>query len=380
MKICIITDTFCDVNGVSRFISDILKQSLEHEKNIYVITSTAKDYCEDLNHLYNLKPIVRMKMPFYKELDLVLPSYKKIRHLVDEINPDIIHISTPGLVGYYGLKIAKKRDIPVVGIYHTDFPKYVYKNTKSNMLKNIATKFMQSFYKDFSLVITRSKEYISTMHDDLKLSPSKVQFLKHGTNTEKFNPKFQDENIWTNYKIDHNHIKFLYVGRITKEKNIEFLFDVWEKVYSKNKNISLSLVGSGDIKKYKKRCKDLNIYFLGHKEKEELSSIYASSDYFIFPSTTDTLGQVVMEALASATPAIVSDVGGPQVIINGCDKKVGYVLEHDNIEVWSKKLEELINSNNLEKLSSNAREYMQEHSIDKSYEDYITLHQSILNI
>lgn len=380
MKICIITDTFCDVNGVSRFISDILKQSLDNEKNIYVITSTAKSYCEELDNLHNIKPIVKVKMPFYKELDLVWPSYKKISQLVDRINPDIIHISTPGLVGLYGLKTAQKRKIPIVGIYHTDFPMYVYKNTQSKMMKNISIKFMRYFYKNFSLVITRSKEYVPTMHNDLKLEQSKVEFLKHGTNIKKFNPAFKDNSIWENYGIDKNHLKFLYVGRITKEKNIEFLFDVWKKVFEKHKNISLIMVGSGEIKKYKKRTKDQNIFFLGHKEKEELSSIYASSDYFIFPSTTDTLGQVVMEALASATPAIVSDVGGPQIIINGSEKKVGYVVAHDNLNIWANQLENIITSNDLKILSHNASEYMSEHSIEKSFEDYISLHKKTLQI
>ncbi len=378
MKICIITDTFCDVNGVSRFISDILKLSLQNNKDIFVITSTAKEYCEELENLYNIKPIFRIKMPFYKELDLVLPSYKRVEQLVDKINPDIIHISTPGIVGFYGRKIARKRNIPLLGIYHTDFPKYIYKNTKSNFLKNISIKYMQYFYKEFSLVITRSKEYIPIMHNDLKIDPSKVKFLRHGTNIDKFHPKYKDINLWDNYNIDKNHLKFLYVGRITKEKNIKFLFDVWKKIFKKYKNISLILVGSGEMKKYTKYTKNQNIFFLGHKEKEELSSIYASSDYFIFPSTTDTLGQVVLEALASATPAIVSDIGGPKVILNGSEKDVGYILKHDDLKIWQEKIEELINTKQKEKLSLNAREYMLNNSIDKSFDDYIKLHRSIL--
>jgi glycosyltransferase involved in cell wall biosynthesis len=380
MKICIITDTFCDVNGVSRFIGDILKQSFMNEKNIYVITSTTKTYCEKLDNLHNIKPIIKIKMPFYKELDLVLPSYQKMKSLVDTINPDIIHISTPGLIGFYGLKIAKKRNLPIVGIYHTDFPKYVYKNTNSKFMKSIATKLMQSFYKDFSLLITRSKEYIPTIHNDLKLCPSKVKLLRHGTNTTKFHPKYFNDSIWTNYNIEKKHMKFLYVGRISKEKNIEFLFDVWENIYAKYKNISLIMVGSGDIKKYQKKCHDLNIHFLGHKENEELSSLYASSDYFIFPSTTDTLGQVILEALASATPAIVSDMGGPKVIINASEKQVGYVIKHDNLNSWVSKLEEIIKNSNKNELSQNAREYMCKHSIDKSFENYISLHKTVLKL
>ena len=379
MKICIITDTFCDVNGVSRFISDILKQSLNNEKNIYVITSTAKKYCEDLDSLYNIKPTIHIKMPFYNELDLVLVSYKKMGQLVDMINPDIIHISTPGPVGLYGLKIAKKRKLPIVGIYHTDFPKYVYKNTKSNIMKKISIKFMQYFYKNFSLVIARSKEYISTICNDIKLDSSKVKFLKYGIDIKKFNPSFKNNSIWKNYGINKNHLKFLYVGRITKEKNIEFLFEVWKQIFKKYKNISLIMVGSGEIEKYKKITKNNNIFFLGHKEKKELSTIYASSDYFIFPSTTDTLGQVVMEALASGTPAIVSDVGGPKNIINGSDKQVGYIIEHDNLDIWKNQIEKIIKSNNLKQLSNNAKWYMDNHSIKKSYEDYIALHKAVLD-
>lgn len=379
MKICIVTDTICDVNGVSRFISDILKLSLKYNENIFVITSTVKSNCEDLENIYNIKPYFRIKMPFYKELDLVLPSYKRIEEAIDKINPDIIHVSTPGIVGFYGRKIAAKRNIPIVGIYHTDFPKYVYKNTKFSFLRNISIKCMRNFYKDFSLVITRSREYIPIVKNHLNIDSSKIKYLKHGTNIDEFNPKYINQNIWNTYNIEKKHLKFLYVGRITPEKNIEFLLEIWKEIFKKYKFISLVLVGNGDIEKYQSICKNQNIFFLGHKEKEELSTIYASSDYFIFPSTTDTLGQVVLEALASKTPVIVSDIGGPKNILEDSKEDIGFILKHDDLQSWIEKIEEIINfdEKRQETISCNAREYMLNNSIDNSFDDYIKLHKSI---
>jgi len=103
LKICLVSDTVYDVNGVSRFIQDFAKEALYFEKDFKVVTSTSKEHYESIENIENIQPFFRMKMPFYKSLDLVIPNYFKIHKQLKELRPDLLHISTPGTVGLCAL-------------------------------------------------------------------------------------------------------------------------------------------------------------------------------------------------------------------------------------------------------------------------------------
>ena len=170
-RVLLFTDTFCDINGVSRFIQDITKLAFQKGLEFYVVTSTMKT-CPDLPNVYNIKPLFRTKMPFYPELDLVFPSYKALRSIADEIDPDVIHISTPGFVGIMGRRIAQKRSIPMIGTYHTDFPGFVYKNMPNRIVKSIGDRAMQYFYRDFKALFVRSEAYRKIVAKDKPFHPN----------------------------------------------------------------------------------------------------------------------------------------------------------------------------------------------------------------
>jgi len=180
IKICLFTDTFCDANGVSRFLQDMAKESLSSKVELNIITSTVKNYCPKLDNVFILKPFFRIKMPFYKELDLVFPPIRQMVKKVKELQPDVIHISTPGFIGIIGTLIALKYKIPVIGTYHTDFPMYIYSNTRLKLAKNITTLFMKLFYKKFTALVTRSQEYIEVINQDICIKKEKIFFCNRG--------------------------------------------------------------------------------------------------------------------------------------------------------------------------------------------------------
>ena len=382
LKIVLFTDTFCDANGVSRFLQDMSKEAKKDQKEFYILTSTAKDYCDRLENVNVLKPIFKIKMPFYKELDIVFPPYFKMKKLVAELKPDVIHVSTPGFIGICGMLIAKKYKIPLVGTYHTDFPMYVYKNTKSKILKNITKRFLKYFYKDFSAIVTRSREYIDVIHEDIERQKDQIHFLQPGTNISTFSPKYKNEDVWSKVNISPESFKFLYVGRASKEKNLDVLFEIWKEFYNKStkKQSHLIIVGSGDLLKHKDELKRYNVEFLGHKQKEELSSIYASSSIFVFPSTTDTLGQVILESMSSGTPSLVTTIGGPQGIVNGSEKDVGIVLDIENKNSWVDTLLKIeSNEIKLEEMSQNALEYSQNFSITNTFKSFYNINKGVVS-
>lgn len=381
IKIALFTDTICDANGVSRFLQDMAKEANKKEIEFNIISSTVKNYCDKLPNIHIFKPVIKMKMPFYKELDLVWPPVFKMARKLKELNPDVVHISTPGFIGFVGLLIALWYKKPIVGTYHTDFPMYLYKNTNSKLIKSITSFFMRLFYIKFKALATRSREYIENIYKDIKFKKDDIHFLQPGTNLISFDPKYKNIDLWEKYGLNSSYKKFLYVGRATKEKNLHILFDIWKDFYNQSDHRSsyLVIVGNGDLEKHKEELKRYNVVFLGHKQKEELSSIYASSDLFVFPSTTDTLGQVVLEAMASGTGVIVTDEGGPCGIVNSSDKEVGFVESIDHQKNWVEYFSAIEKDEiDTEALGRRSHEYSANFSITNTFESFYEIHKKVL--
>ena len=365
-KVCLVSDTVYDLNGVSRFIQDFAQEAQLQNKEFYVFTSTLKEGLIKLSNIENTKPLVSIKMPFYKSLSLVLPNYKTMKHKIQEFNPDIIHISTPGPVGLCALVIAKKLNIPTVGIYHTDFPAYLYKNTNSKFLEKITGLYLKYFYKSFKALFCRTCVYKEIIVNDLAFDVKNIYTLKAGINTKRFSPIFNNRLIWEKYNINKNAFKALYVGRISVEKNINQLLSIWSKVNNENK--VLILVGDSEINLNEYYCKKYNIIHLGRRQGETLSTLYASSDCFLFPSTTDTLGQVVLEALCSGLPVCVTNKGGPKTFANS---KVGTVMDIDDEKAWADTITQWSKKGfDYQQMVSNTQTYAKDYSISESFEHF----------
>lgn len=193
MKVCLFTDTLGDLNGVSRFIQDMGEQAHHNSQasenfDLQIITATRKPI-PDKSYIHNLPLRFRMAMPFYQKLDLVWPGRKHIKQLLQEQQPDKVHISTPGPLGWIAKIEAQKLKIPLVGTYHTDFPAYLLDLTHSNWLKTQTDKMMAKFYRPFEHVFSRSDAYLPIMETDIQLKTNQISTLRPGTNLERFNPK-----------------------------------------------------------------------------------------------------------------------------------------------------------------------------------------------
>lgn len=377
MKILLFTDTFCDINGVSRFIQDIAHISQERKLTFHVVTSSVKT-CPTMENLTLLKPKMRMKIPFYPQLDLVYPSYSALEEITKKINPDIIHISTPGLVGWMGRNIAKKHKIPILGTYHTDFSQFAYKNIPLKIVKTLTDRLMASFYKDFKALFVRSEAYRQIVKEDVKFDEAHIYRLISGTNREKFNTKYKDMQIWETYGIPQNATKALYVGRLTKEKNFPLLLDLWKRYYTKSSTKNIYLIVAGGELKDTTLFETYHIKSVGVQQGEALSKLYASSDLFLFPSTTDTLGQVVMEAIASGLPVIVSNEGGPKSLIDS-KNPAGYAIDVKDEQRWLDTMGRVIEDQALrQELSQNGYQTMNAMGIEKSFDYFWKIHEQYL--
>lgn len=377
MKVALFTDTLGDLNGVSRFIRDMGEQAEAHHVNLQIVTSTRKPIPEK-PYIHNLPYRFKVPMPFYQELDLVMASKRHIQAKLDELRPDLVHISTPGPFGWQAKKVAEKLGYPLSGTYHTDFPAYLFDLTGMKWAKHRTDQVMARFYRPFRHVFSRSEGYLEVMASDIEIEYDRASVLFPGTNLKTFHPDHLEPSIWSHFGLANERIKVLYVGRINVEKNIPFLVDVWKQFLETYPGIKadLVMVGEGRYRKWADKLRPHHAYFLGPLQGERLSEVYATSDLFVFPSVTDTLGQVVMEAQASGLGCLVSDVGGPQTLV--LENQTGRILKANNPAVWVEALYQTLSDPSLlEQWSQKSRPHIEQYDIVDSFKQFSDIHRKI---
>jgi glycosyltransferase involved in cell wall biosynthesis len=259
----------------------------------------------------------------------------KAIELISKEDPTEIFISTPGPIGLLGLLAAKLLKIRSTGIYHTDFTRQLEHIVQDSTLPDIVERSMKWFYSMTDVVRVPTVEY-GQMLVDRGFEPWKLKIIPKAVDPELFTPdKVIGSQILAQWGIN-NGITLLYVGRISKDKNLDLICEAYLSLSKERPDINLLIVGEGPYLDEMKHAMsgEARIRFTGRLPREELPPIYSNSHIFVFPSTTDTFGMVVLEAQACGLPAIVSDIGGPQEIIS--DGRTGYVTRkndtHDLIE------------------------------------------------
>lgn len=289
-------------------------------------------------------------VPFYKEYKLAYPGYKKFENIMKEFKPDIIHINSPCTLGSAAIKFAKKNNIPVVATYHTHFPSYA-KYYKINQLEFIGWNYLRKLYNRCDRVFVPS---VKIMDELIKHDFKTTEFLPHGIDLDLFNKSYKSLEWKKSLKIQNKKV-LLFVGRLVWEKDLRTLTEIYDHITGLRDDVVFVLVGDGPIRNELEKLMPKAL-FLGYKSSEELSTIYASSDLFVFPSTTETFGNVVLEAMASGTVPVCSDEGGASSSIK--NNHNGIICEAKNSFDFSKKIVKLLNNpSELARISYNCVDY-----------------------
>lgn len=380
MRVSLFSDTLGDVNGVSRFITDVARRARGAGRDLQVITSTRMPLPEGEN-LFNFDPVFAGSLPKYPGLEVVLPPVVAMLRHLDRHQPDCVHISTPGPVGMVGYVAAKMLRVPVLGVYHTDFPSYIETMFGDRALTVASEKFMRLFYKPFAAIFTRSEEYVESLVR-LGMDRARCRALMPGFESESFHPRFRDVSVWRQFPaVGSDSVKVLYVGRVSVEKNLPFLVRVWkrtrQRLAEQGLDAELIVVGDGPYRaKMMAGLRGQRAHFVGFREGEELSALYASSDLFVFPSVTDTLGQVVLESQGSGIPVLVTDQGGPRELVE--DGHTGYVLPADLVDAWVERIVGLVaDPERLRRMGAAAHESMQRYTLANSFEQFWEAHERV---
>jgi glycosyltransferase involved in cell wall biosynthesis len=329
------TDTLEDVNGVARTIRAMVQASRDAGADMTVVTSRSKLSITDIP-IKNFPPVGEFEIPEYELQKLSFPPFLDMLDYIQRERFTELIISTPGPIGLCALGCAKLLGLRTSGIYHTDFPQYARFLSDDAFMETLVWNYMQWFYGQVDLVYVNS-EFYRRCWIDRGIVPDKLRIFPRGLDTELFNPALRDEKFWT--KRGAKGPVMLYVGRVSKEKDLNFLAEIMPALRQKAGPFTLAIVGEGP---YRKELEALvpDAIFTGILSGRELGVAYASADLFVFPSTTDTYGNVVVEAMAAGLPAAVSDIGGPRELIK--NSQMGRVLPARDATAWVEGLAEML--------------------------------------
>ncbi len=296
-----------------------------------------------------LTPQTRPGLSLYKVPSIPLflyPDYKiafpfpRLKKQLDAFQPDVIHIATPDLAGIFMVKYAKKNNIPIVMSYHTDFPSYL-KSYKIGFLKKSVWNFFKWLYNQAGTVFVPTEE-IQRGLAEKRITNTKI--WSRGIHTELFNPSFRSNTLRDKWSAKGKKV-ILYSGRFVWYKDLQTFIDVYRLFKERGpEDIVFVLLGKGPIER-ELRATMPDAVFPGYLSGKQLGSAYASADVFLFPSTTETFGNVIQEALAAGIPTVVSDRGGCQEIVKSSGG--GLIAKAKDAESFYQCCKQLLTKKNL---------------------------------
>jgi glycosyltransferase involved in cell wall biosynthesis len=307
------TDTLTDVNGVAKTVRTLAGLARQRHRSLTAITCGEDAPPPDLA-VENFQPVAAFPIPGYESQTLKLPPLLEVLEHCERERYSEILISTPGPLGLAGLAAAKLLGIPATGIYHTDFPLYVRHLSGSATLEEMTWTYMRWFFGGMDKVLVASRCYRETLAAR-GFAVERMSLLPRGVDAAFFHPGKRDHRFWERFGINGS-FKFLYVGRVSREKNLDGLIASFLAFLDSGRQAQLVVVGDGPhLRELADRHRRPEILFTGFLHGEDLAKAYAGANVFTFPSVTDTFGNVVLEAQAAGLPAIVSNQGGPQEIV-----------------------------------------------------------------
>jgi glycosyltransferase involved in cell wall biosynthesis/predicted metal-dependent phosphoesterase TrpH len=338
------TDTIADLNGVSVTVNELAESAYRERAPLRLVgcPTAAEQRLPIVSRLLALPCIYEVTPSFYNAHTVRFPSLLRSLDTIADTKPDKIVISTPGPVGLTGYLAARLLGVPCVGVYHTDFTRQAEVITGDRQMIDAIRYYVNGFYARMDEIRVPSQSYMLLLadqgHDRAKMRLFKRGLGPHFTQISDRRIKeigarwFRDEVA-----------TLLYTGRLGKEKNLDFLVDIFDRLRSEGVEARLLIAGEGPERENLERRlapQGNRVQFTGRLDRDTLKAFYVLADVLVFPSTTDTFGMSVLEAQTFGLPALVSQRGGPQEIV--IDGKTGYALDTGQTGLWVKTCRTLI--------------------------------------
>ena len=316
-RIALLADGIGSMHGVSKAIEEIRQRGVPGFEVEVVGTDAAVDR--------RLSAVAELEVPFYPGLQIGVPSLAAAVESLSEGRFDAIHVCSPGPVGIAGALLARALGLPLIGSYHTELTTYAGLRSGEQRLAAVMKATLTTFYGACDLVLSPSRA-ADEMLAELGIGQERISRWDRGVDTSRFDPSLRERS-----SNDDGLIHVLYAGRLTREKGAEVLAETFLQARARDPRLHLLLAGGGPEQEMLRARVGESATFLGWLSGEDLARAYASADLFLFPSSTDTFGQVILEAQASGLPVVAVAKGGPLTLIE--DRVTGLLCDANPLQL-----------------------------------------------
>ena len=298
----VFTDTFEETNGVA---GTMRRLAALGDPRLGVVVSHPDP--GGVAGAIAFEPEWSFALPTSEHIELRFPNLVDVLRYVESDAPDVVHLATPGPVGVCGLAAAALLGIPLVGSYHTELGPYALQLTRDLVVAEAMSMYVDWFYRRCEVVLAPTQSVANALVErGVTVEPA---VWSRGVDADFFTPERRRDELRDDLLAGGDTL-VLYVGRVSPEKRLDTLLAAFARAHGTDPGIRLVVVGDGPARADLERDAPAGARFLGELQGHALASVFAAADVFAFPSTTDTFGQVLLEAGASGLPVIAAAAGG----------------------------------------------------------------------
>lgn len=306
MRLALFTDTFLpEVNGVARTLGRLVAHAAARGIEVGLVTPRVAPHPAAGTVFHHQLPGI--PVPVYPELKLARPLDSAGRRLLEDFRPDLVHVATESTVGASGVRWAVQAGVPLVTSFHTNFPAYLA-GYRLSWAEGWVWRHLKGFHDQAVLTFCPSRATLEMLQN--RGFHPRMRIWSRGVDSTLFTPSRRKESVRQRLAPGAENI-LLYVGRLAPEKRVHLLMDAFGQIReSLRDRAALVLVGDGPAAPELRRRGMPGVRFTGYLKGEALADAYAAGDIFVFPSDTETFGNVVTEAMASGLPVVAPSEGG----------------------------------------------------------------------
>lgn len=311
MHILFITETYPpEINGVARTIQRMCHGLMNLGHSVYLIRPKQRK-SQLVEQKVTLECLTTgLPLLGYPGLQFGLPAGRQVHQILDDYPISRAYVATEGFLGRSALNICRKRGIPVLSGLHTNFHKYST-HYGAGLIEPLVMAELRRFHNKCQGTLVPTQAMVRQLAEKRF---ERLRVWPRGVDTQAFSPLHRQKSLRESWGLADDDLAVVYVGRIAPEKNIDLAFEAFDAIKHDHPTARFILVGDGPSKTPLHKAYP-DALFVGTKVGQELAEYYASSDIFLFPSLTETFGNVVLEALASGLAVISYDMAAAGQLI-----------------------------------------------------------------
>jgi len=312
MRIAMVTETYPpEVNGVARTIG-LMAEGLQRRGHSIELVRPRQNGHDHAANLENFSEVLRpgIPIPRYTQLRMGMPSRRVLERRWKEARPDIVHVATEGPLGWSALAAARRLEIPVASDFHTNFHTYM-RDYGMRWLAGPVAAYLRSFHNRAACTMVPTREIAESLAAQRF---ERLRVVGRGVDPAVFSPERRSRELRASWGADDDALVALCVSRFAHEKNFALVIRAYQAMRVVRPDAKLVLVGDGPLANELRR-KNVGCVIAGRKVNGELSRHYASADVFLFPSMTETWGNVTLEAMASGLGIAAYDYAAAREVL-----------------------------------------------------------------